>query len=51
LSKTKAAAAHTTVTPPFRKPRKPHPDIAFFLDHKRGIFMPQGTGPAASRCD
>jgi hypothetical protein len=42
-SRKNAAAAHTAATLALRDRRKPHPDIAFFLDHKRGIFMPQGA--------
>jgi hypothetical protein len=38
-----AAAAQIAATPPRRKLPKPHPDIAFFLDHKGGNFMPRGT--------
>ena len=38
-----AAAAQTAATPPRRKLSKPHPDIAFFLDHKRGNFMPRAA--------
>jgi hypothetical protein len=38
-----AVAAQIAATPPRRKLSKPHPDIAFFLDHKGGNFMPRGA--------
>jgi hypothetical protein len=38
-----AAAAQTAATQHRRKLSNPSPDIAFFLDHKRGNFMPRNT--------